>query len=921
MPRGDRIWKLQRRRRPSNSPHCVAAVVPRSALRKAPFRLSGNLVPSTIHSFRLSLAASPKLKVRVGGRALLLPSRSLKECNPSSVFKCCRDVGIDYRVASDIHELNQKLDRIIEEGERLHVEPVMEDQIKLDQIRSDLDFAPDLEPDIVGREVENDCDSLIELLIKRDDIPSHPTRPSFAIIGTIGVGKTTLARKVYRKTETFFEPRVWVHVSKDLRHMTMWSGERFSKGETAGQQALLRTWLQGNKFLLVIDDVWGENVWDGLLEIQAQHGSPGSRVLITTRNERVARRMGAVHLHHVKGLNEDDGWWLLSTRAFLDENTGNMQDIEGSVIDRQCITQQWIAEGFIVTQQNTAVEEEAKRCYEELLGRGLLLPENQTYGAERSKMPHLFRSFALLQSQDEYFIGNPQDIGDALRPCRLTITTGGAEAIRNGIRKLKSLRTIILCGSPLNDRILGDIFQKFTHLRVLDLGDTQIECVARSLGSMMHLRYLSFANTQGFLVSPRGSENRNGWPFQELRSLYKLTSLKILRLERILTVEDAAQSALEERQHLKELELCSSTDDGTTEISRAAQIKDVFEALKPGPSIVSLKLENYYGHGFPSWLDPFHLRELSRLTLHGCLHCQYLPSLGQMKNLKFLAINGSNLSTRIGHEIRGTPDDGVAFPKLEQLVISKMSNLKSWKGLEKRDMPSLMNFRICGCPKLDSLPSWLKHCMALRSLHIDRADNLEAIENIPALKELEVCENNKLKVISNLGKLENLKVVACLLLDVVQDVPLLRTVHSNEKNSIKLPQWLQPEKPFMLRRLEIVGTEELLDSCSSATAPYWPVIQNADHVYANLPDGSFYFSYAKSSSYFHKSARNLARSSLQSSASFSVPILPQAELVSTDEIRNINEPTGQSSSRSWMRMLFTVLLFVAAHIFSLSSEY
>ncbi|CAL5086714.1 unnamed protein product [Urochloa decumbens] len=988
-----------------------------------------------------------------------------QECNPSSVFKCCRDVGIDYIIATDVHELNQKLDSIYQEGERLHLKPALEDQIRLYQIRLDLDVAPDLEPDIVGRDVENGCDSLIELL-KREDIPSRPNRPVFAIIGTIGVGKTTLARKVYHKAETMFETRVWVHVSKDLRHMSMWSGERFTKGETAEQQAQLRTLLQGNKFLLVIDDVWGENVWDGLLEIQAQHGSHGSRILITTRNERVAKRMGAVHLHHVKGLNEDDGWWLLRTRAFLDESTGNMQDIgrrivqkcnglpmairrigcvlrevdpreddwrriyssdfcglssrirnainmsylelpyylkrcfiycslypEGSVIYRQRITQQWIAEGFIVTQQNTAhrsyttVEEEAEKCYEELLGMRLLLPENGAYDAERSKMPHLFRSFALLQSQDEYFIGNPQDIGDVLKPCRLSITTGGAEALRNGIRKLKCLRTIILPGSsPLNDRALGDMFQKFTHLRVLDLGDTQIECVSRSLGSMVHLRYLSFANTQireipstienlrmlqflilknctrlnaltesmgrltnlrtldisgaglnqvkfrfctmkelnclqGFLVSPGGAENRNGWPFQELRSLYKLTSLKMLRLEQTLTGEDARQSVLESKPHLKELELCCSADDGTKEISRAANIKDVFEALKPGPSIVSVRLENYYGHGFPSWLASPHLRELKRLTLDGCLHCQHLPSLGQMRSLKFLAINGSNLSTYIGPEIRGTADDGVAFPKLEQLVISKMSNLKSWWGLEKRDMPLLMNFRIVGCPKLDSLPHWLEHCKVLISLHISHVDSLETIENIPALKELEVRDNKKLKMISNLGKLEDLKVVDCLLLDVVQDLPSLRTVHSNERNSTKLPQWLQPEKPLMLRRLEIVGTEELLDKCSSASAPYWPVIQNADHVYAYLPDDSFYFFYAKSSSYFHNSARSLARSSLYSSPSFSMPIVSQAEVVPTDEIKNSSEQIGQSTNQSWMSILFTVLLFVAAHIFSLSSEY
>ncbi|XP_006657698.1 putative disease resistance protein RGA3 [Oryza brachyantha] len=976
-----------------------------------------------------------------------------QECNPSSLFKCCRDVAVDYMIANDIHELNQELESIKSESTVLHLNPVTEDQIRLD-----LDVAPDLEPDIVGREVENDCDTLIQLL-KRDYIT---TCPLFAIVGTIGVGKTTLARKVYHRAATMFETRLWVHMSKDLQHLTMWYDGMFKKAETAEQQALLLSYLQGKKFLLVIDDVWGENVWDGRLEIQAQHGAPGSRVLVTSRDERVARRMGAIHLHTVKMLNEDDAWWLLRTRAFLDESAGNMQDIgrrivqkcnglpmairrigchlrdvdpkeddwrrvcssdfcgisarirstinmsylelpyylkrcflycalypEGFVIDRQCITRQWIAEGFIVSQTNsTTVEEEAQRCYDELLGRGLLLPEIEDYDVVGSKMPHLFRSFALLQSQDENFTGNPQDIGDVFKPCRLSVTHGGVEAIRNGIKKLKNLRTLLLSGSAVNDRALSDIFLKFTHLRVLDLGNTRIECVTVSLGRMAHLRYLSFANTQvreipgtienlrmlhflilrnciclnalpesvgrlknlrsldisgaglnivsfrfsqmrelnclqGFLVSPSGAQHRSGWPFQELSSLSKLTSLQMLRIERELNAESAKQSALREKCHLKELELCCSLDEQTTQMGKAENVKDVFEELAPAPSVLSIKMENYYGHEFPSWLSSPALSKLQRLTLAGCSHCSHLPSLGQMSNLKYLAIIDSNLSATIGPELRGNPDNGVAFPKLQQLLISEMSNLKSWRGIEEGDMPSLVNLRLERCPKLESLPRWLEHCTALRSFRIDRADSLKTIENLPAVRELEVHRNKKLKRILNLGSLEGLKVVHCLVLKVVQGVPSLRTVHSDDRNSTELPPWLQPQEPFILKRLEIIGTEELLDKCSSASSPYWSSIQHADHVFAHLPDDTFYFSYTKSNGSFHRSARSLARSSLYSSPSFVMPSVTQgSDVIAPEEDagRNMQIEIGRSRSQSWVRTeLFAVLLFVAAHLFFLST--
>jgi hypothetical protein len=71
--------------------------------------------------------------------------------------------------------------------------------------------------------------------------------------------------------------------------------------------------------------------------------------------------------------------------------------------------------------------------------------------------------------------------------------------------------------------------------------------------------------------------------------------------------------------------------------------------------------------------------------------------------------------------------------------------------------------------------------MALTNLHIEHADSLEAIENIPSLKELEIRENSKLKMISNLRRLEDLKVINCLLLDVVQGVPSLHTAFKSKE--------------------------------------------------------------------------------------------------------------------------------------------
>ncbi|XP_039780956.1 putative disease resistance protein RGA3 isoform X2 [Panicum virgatum] len=71
------------------------------------------------------------------------------------------------------------------------------------------------------------------------------------------------------------------------------------------------------KFLLVMDDVWSENVWYGLLRAPLSHGVSGSQVLVTTRSAGVALGMKAQHLHRVDKLQPEDSWILLKNQELL----------------------------------------------------------------------------------------------------------------------------------------------------------------------------------------------------------------------------------------------------------------------------------------------------------------------------------------------------------------------------------------------------------------------------------------------------------------------------------------------------------------------------------------------------------------------------------------------------------------------------
>uniref|UniRef100_A0ACD5VC03 Uncharacterized protein n=1 Tax=Avena sativa TaxID=4498 RepID=A0ACD5VC03_AVESA len=256
--------------------------------------------------------------VMVHLQKLLLPPRSV--CCSQSMVSCLGELPFNHKVARRIKEINQKLDEIKINTEMFSLGRTSLQQFHVTTVDRNK-TSPIDEPEIVGRQIKESVDKIVQVIVSSFQ---ENTSSVLGIHGMGGIGKTTLAQKIYneQKIRDKFQVHIWLCISHNCTEIGLIKQAIRMAGGNCDQLEfkeellpLLMETIKGKNVFLVLDDMWQSDVWIYLL-LSPFMRALNFHVLVTTRDELVLGQMNAKYIHKVNTMNSHDGLELLMKKSF-----------------------------------------------------------------------------------------------------------------------------------------------------------------------------------------------------------------------------------------------------------------------------------------------------------------------------------------------------------------------------------------------------------------------------------------------------------------------------------------------------------------------------------------------------------------------------------------------------------------------------
>ncbi|XP_030970562.1 disease resistance protein RGA2-like [Quercus lobata] len=482
------------------------------------------------------------------------------------------------------------------------------------------------------------------------------------------------------------------------------------------------------------------------------------------------------------------------------------------------VIQYWMAEGFLelAKEVNMVMEDIGDMYFNILLATSFFQNARiDDYGNIIScKMHDLVHDFALSISKSESLIleGDPVDSVSSIRPLFVRFdskTTLGTSFSGDGFIKVRTLmlenfdfdimlsKFRCLRVLKLSSDGLPDSIEQLIHLRLLDIYQTRIKELPKSitklynlqtlriekcnrfglfsfpedLSNLIKLRHIHINGFQPYHKTPKNMRRLTclqtlpiffvgpdeGYLIKELGPLKNLRGeIRIRNLENVTDEEEAKSAKLNEKG-IFNLELSWRSRWSRAKEDMYDEDEKVLEGLQPHPNLKSLTISEYLGKKFPSWVvglsSLYH--NLIEITLYACFNCEEVPTLGQLPCLRVLEMGGMGKVRCIGSEFYFYSDGSYRntttklFPALRILELGWMETLEEWKdakGLTTADevlfvFPCLQKLTLIRCEELRYLPDSLRTCVSLQKLVVMSCPMLRSLPGVPSvIRHLEIIE-------------------------------------------------------------------------------------------------------------------------------------------------------------------------------------